>query len=412
MRKSAKNLGFTLVELSVVLVIIALIIASTVPAYVSAVSTARFTATKNKLVAITTALNTFYAKNHRLPCPASGALLSNKSITNGDGSAYTNSESTVGKEIYTDTISGIGLCDVAISAGNSAAPDGTFRYLGNDNATSIRQGVLPVRVLGLPDDMMYDGYKNKFTYAVTEPFTTSAVSGVITVNDGISSTAIPNTIMNNAVFVVVSHGKDGLGSWLVTGNRTACVGTIAVPYNTRDMENCGNHLTAGNRSTAAQPSSATVSYDDYYFTDSTFNDFSAKVNTTSWFDDIIAYENQNMIIGSQPNSRLSIRFTANTYAGNAVTTADCATDVNAGKAYHFCTENDIKTSNLPLTSAYPSTIKGWINGDATNTCLNGSSWNSNSVVVYGETLPINNGTWVTTATQVSCNTSLPVACCQ
>ena len=414
MRKSAKNYGFTLVELSVVLIIIALIIASTAPAYVKGADTARFTATKNKLVAITTALNTYYAKNHRLPCPASGSVTS----TTAAGS-LTTGQSGFGLEIY--TTNGVGACDLSVAgnSGNTTLPTGTFRYLGNDGASYIRQGTLPIKVLGLPDDMMYDGYKNKFTYAVTEKFTTSAVAGIITVNDGISSTAIPNSIMNNAVFVVVSHGKDGDGAWSKTGTRNACN-----TNKTRDMENCGSYATAGNRS------AATTSTDDYYFTDSTFNDFKAEINTANWFDDIVTYENENSIIGLTPNSMLGVKLISPPagYQGNGSTINlnPCSTDPNAGAGYKICTAAQLKSGILPSTSAYyiptisPNTVAAaWIDGNngVSSSSLNCSNWSGGT---YGATLTMVNGAFSVNTTTgntgntnaMACSTYLPVACCQ
>ena len=65
--------GFSLVELSIVLVIVALIGGLFTSMFMGLYDGQRATITRNKLAAIDAALVSFAAVNKRLPCPADGA---------------------------------------------------------------------------------------------------------------------------------------------------------------------------------------------------------------------------------------------------------------------------------------------------------------------------------------------------
>src|ERR1035438_9307553 len=62
--------GFTLLELAIVLVIIAIVTGMSIQTGISVVATARQTATVNKMKAIDGALMAYRTANDRLPCPA------------------------------------------------------------------------------------------------------------------------------------------------------------------------------------------------------------------------------------------------------------------------------------------------------------------------------------------------------
>ena len=428
--------GFTLIELSIVLLIIGLIVGSVMPAYTGAISTAKYTDTKNKIANITNALNIYYAQNKRLPCPASGSLL-NSSATPASttGSAYGESITGFGLPIYYSASPSTSAgCDVtntnnahAVNDGAVAtfSPTGTKRYLGSDGTHYIRQGTLPTRALGLSDDMMYDGYGNKFTYAVTEQFTTSAVAGQITINDGnTGATNPPNPIVGyynggtaiaGAAFVIVSHGNDGKGAWTQGGMQIACNTS-----KTADIENCGSYSTAGTTTSTIQSTTP-----DYVFTAAQFNDFTNGV-AAQWFDDAIGWETENAVIGLMPATMRSIRLTASSYNANTISsTANantlCANDANAGTGYSLCTATQLNTSTnvLPLTSMYPTigstaALGAWIdgnNGAGSSAALNCSNWGGGT---SGSTLTISSGAWVTSLLSANCNagTTLPIACCK
>jgi prepilin-type N-terminal cleavage/methylation domain-containing protein len=66
--------GFSLVEIAIVLVIAALLLSGLLPLMSAQRTNAAISATRNKGEAIVTALMSFVARNHRLPCPAIATL--------------------------------------------------------------------------------------------------------------------------------------------------------------------------------------------------------------------------------------------------------------------------------------------------------------------------------------------------
>lgn len=125
--------GFSLLELSIVLVVIALITGMALMAGSDALESARRVATENKMDVIEKALMDFRVRYNRLPCPSS----------------------------YVEDTGIEGL-----SANYSAR--GLICEL--DGALSFRdftvEGGVPVRALGLTDEYMYDGWGRKFRYAM------------------------------------------------------------------------------------------------------------------------------------------------------------------------------------------------------------------------------------------------------
>ncbi len=68
--RSAHQFGFTLVELSVVLVIIAAVVGMTVTSGVTVISASRYSSTLSKMNALDQALMAYRIANDRLPCPS------------------------------------------------------------------------------------------------------------------------------------------------------------------------------------------------------------------------------------------------------------------------------------------------------------------------------------------------------
>ena len=186
LRKSRKD-GFTLIELSVVLVIIALITSMAVKSGIAVLDTARQTATIKKMAAIDKALLAFRAKNDRLPCPAGLTLTQAANST------------TYGVESS-------GSCTGSVTSN-----------------TSVAEGALPTITLGLPNDFMYDAWGNRIRYAVDinstakNAFTNTQMDakfGSITVQ-------YDNTTSHNrtttAIYALISHGKNSYGGYSVNG---------------------------------------------------------------------------------------------------------------------------------------------------------------------------------------------------
>ena len=229
--------GFSLIEMSIVLLIISIVAAGSLNINASVSARNHYQETDETLETVEDYLKFFYQINDRMPCPAS---LSAKA-----------GESDFGTEILS------GSCN-----GDTTTPAGTFRVAVG--ADFLRIGALPTRALKLPDAVMQDGFSQRLLYAVPEKFTDSATygaaTGIITVNDGAG-----NDLSTEAMYMVLSHGEDRKGAY--TG-KSGNVGVACGASDNLDVENCNEDAT---------------------FTDATFNngDIEAK-----FFDDRLLWKNK------------------------------------------------------------------------------------------------------------------------
>ena len=239
--KKPKIAGFSLLELSVVLVIIGIIIYMLLAVTTAQLEQGRIKTTQDKLIKIQNALIVFYGINNRLPCPANGLAL--------------NTDSAYGKEQ---------------ASTDDAGPDskyGTVTCTANlsdvaEPATTVYIGTIPTRSLGLSDDIMVDSWGGRFTYAVSKhcvdpdnwslnntykcsnQFTVGGVTtGAITV-DGDSISILgpgPQTWPVNTAYIVISHGKDQIGAYNRAGNLKQGTAGSSLPENVN-----ANYNTPGN----------------------------------------------------------------------------------------------------------------------------------------------------------------------
>lgn len=180
-----RNRGFSLVELSVVVLIIGIVMTMGIGAWTANLENQAHAATAQRQNAIKEALTGYIRRNNRLPCP--------------------------------DT--------------DFTAPDGVENRATPGNpatACSARFGIIPYLTLGLARDAVRDGWGNFFSYHVsntaggitdwtlTASFRTGN-TGTITVNDRNGATV--TAIATNVVAVVVSHGRNGFGAYSVGGTR-------------------------------------------------------------------------------------------------------------------------------------------------------------------------------------------------
>lgn len=200
--------GFTLIELSIALVIIGLLMSMFLSYGTAQLSASRILSTKQKQEAIKLGLISFISRNHRLPCPALANL--------------------------NQGASGYGVEATGCSG-------------------TVATGILPWSSLGLTESSASDAYHNRFTYQVSVAATTTTdqtVSGMV----GVSTThttsptiagnaptgnqsnncSIGNTNPCAAVAVIVSHGQNGSGAFTNSGNQNA------LPTGTDELENTDN----------------------------------------------------------------------------------------------------------------------------------------------------------------------------
>jgi prepilin-type N-terminal cleavage/methylation domain-containing protein len=249
-----KKSGFTLAELSVVLIIIALVAGMTMTSGVTVISAQRYVATKSKMKALEDALMAFRVANDRIPCPSD--------LSQTQGSA------TYGTE---------GSC--------TAIAGGVFVATNSNGTATAAEGGVPTATLGLPSDFMYDGWGNRFRYAVdTRMASTGAfylmqvgcVNGAITVYGGPNYPATGNTpLTTGAIYALVSHGANGHGA--VTKNATV---VNAGSLNADEQTNC--HCTSTGAAGTYAPTY--VQLDPYTY------QAIGQANSNYNFDDMVAYK--------------------------------------------------------------------------------------------------------------------------
>ncbi len=255
-KNSKKNIkGFSLVELSVVLTVIGVTLSGALTLAIQKTESDKIAETNKKMDAIEKALELYLIPYWGLSfvCPADGTL--------------TTASSSYG---------------VAGTASSTGCANNNFNNSGSGG--NVYAGVVPVKTLFLPDDYMFDGWGRKFTFVIDYRFAnnrwTNAAcnvgkpagavacfkytsNGSIQINDS-TGTAITTT----AVYVLISHGKNGNGAWKHdVGSR------LAASADAGEMSNAGNDSGA-------------------------FDNIFVQKDTTSTFDDIVRYKTKTNILSS------------------------------------------------------------------------------------------------------------------
>lgn len=199
-----KNFGFSLVELSIVIVIMGMMMGAGLKYLAAQSENAVYSSTLKRQETIKLALVSYFRTHKNLPCPDTRP---------GGGN--------------TGTFSTTNIPD-GVENRNSATvspPDTTQTCAANF-------GIVPFQTLGLSRDVALDGWENYMSYNVYYPAsgivndwvrTTSfntGNTGSIIINDRYPPTSDPPTNKTtNAVVVVISHGKNGLGAYTIKGTR-------------------------------------------------------------------------------------------------------------------------------------------------------------------------------------------------
>lgn len=281
--------GFSLLELSVVLVIIAVITGMGMVAGRGALEASRREATERKMDAIENALKDFRIRNNRLPCPTTYSKLSSSSD-------YGLEEWGSGNNHYGCILDSLTYFD------------------------SVAEGGVPARTLGLPDEFMLDGWGRKMRYAVdinaamSEAFSTirprsscgisvldfprNASTGVYGGTSYSRTTDRPLSVFGNlgsadayvlsfsdsegndatrrdaqgAIYTLVSHGENGHGALTFNGTSPLSAGSSA---SLAEQANCH-----------CDSSAASIDYRDMYVQADAYS----SDNTAENFDDIVRFK--------------------------------------------------------------------------------------------------------------------------
>jgi type II secretory pathway pseudopilin PulG len=203
------NNGFSLIEVSILIVILSLLLTSIVGFSSTTENQEAIDITKKHLDVIEKAMIAHQNLNGHLPCPAE--------LDNG----------------VTDSAFGQGS---SCSSGTSGA---LFDY--GTGSEGVRVGMVPTLNLGISKKYALDGWNNKITYAVIKDLArTDALfdaynpgsDHVISVLD-MSNNEIGQDNPSQIAYALISHGKNGNGSYNSVGsNNLACVTTV------NDGENC------------------------------------------------------------------------------------------------------------------------------------------------------------------------------
>jgi prepilin-type N-terminal cleavage/methylation domain-containing protein len=201
--------GFSLLEMAIVLTIVGLLLAGLLPFLTGQIEQQHRSETRKQLDDIQQALFGFALSNGRLPCPADGTIATVAGLVNGAG-----------------------LEKVGCTAGANG-------------------GVLPWVTLGVNET---DAWGRRFTYRVTPDFadavSTTTYAGCIPIpaptqssfalcssgNLTIGLTAGATNVANNIPAIIISHGTDGLGAYMPSGQQIQPI----PPANTDQGDNTDN----------------------------------------------------------------------------------------------------------------------------------------------------------------------------
>jgi prepilin-type N-terminal cleavage/methylation domain-containing protein len=242
MKKNSKKTAFSLIEISIVVLIIAILITGSLSSSITAINNAKLKSTRESMDEIYKALGNYLLVNGNLPCPAS--ILELKSNSN-----YGTSVGTAG------TCSGAGVYTSATSG-----------------ATNLVYGMVPVKTLGLSNNLAEDGFEDKIAYIVDKNFTntsfgTSVSTATMTINEIPGSAT--NTITNDAIFALVSYGINKSGAFPIN-SATQIARSSDASERTNDLDSITSPL-----------------FDKILITDAKSSDV---------FDDVVFYKTRNNLL--------------------------------------------------------------------------------------------------------------------
>lgn len=219
--------GFSLIELSLILMIVSILGLSAMQTYRTWLQGKIAGDTESRRNLVNDSIAFFVANYGRLPCPANPGVAPDNALAGHENCLTAN-------------------------AANGYCENGLCRTPGMRAGSSILVGTIPYAALGLSIKDAHDGWGNKMTYAVTEVLTRTT-----TFNDQLGTIGIlqgsrnPTTGLltgpankvnpdagnttNSFMFIFLSHGADGRGAWNYQGQRP-----IPCPAagQSLDFENC------------------------------------------------------------------------------------------------------------------------------------------------------------------------------
>ncbi len=248
--------AFSLIELSVAIVILSIVVAGMLSVSTNAVINDKAKKTKDNIDLIYSALGVYLLKNGSMPCPA--PITSVKSTDADYGYSTGNS----------------GLC---------ANQDGVYSH-----QNSV-YGMVPIKNLGLPSDVAEDGFGNKFGYLIYNKFTSVSLFGISSSNaQGIDIKNQDTSLVAStelAMFAIISYGANKYGAFNANSATQNSTSTLAA-------EQTNYPTSLDNLPVSPLPNTAT-------FSNSTTNQITinaSSATTSSVFDDIVFFKTRNDMV--------------------------------------------------------------------------------------------------------------------
>ena len=215
--------GFSLIELSLALIIIGLLAAPLLHQYNMYTKRRVKEQTTLSQMTIARAVSDFVDANGRYPCPARYTL--------------DEDDPNHGRESYAPGPPG--ACVPA--AGIFATTGRDANAAGGPDPVLI--GAVPYASLNIPYEMALDGWKRKITYAVSERMANGSITpfddtqGAISIAESDGDNLAPNATVGSQPYILVSHGDNGAGAYSTSGVLVALCPAAAAG---RERENCDN----------------------------------------------------------------------------------------------------------------------------------------------------------------------------
>ncbi len=342
MHKKPNKKAFSLIELSIVILIISILVSGSIGISKTAINNSKNKITKERMDVVYKAITSFVANNRRLPCPARLDL----------------SKGTAG---YGNETTTPGTCTGSYLSSNTGS---------NTNIANLVYGAIPSTALGLSPDMAEDGFGTKFSYVVDKRFTltsasTSSTNGFEVVkampqNTGTTPTIIKvqasgTDIMINALFVLISHGSNKYNGFNASG-------TSQNPANLNIVDENTNGCNGGGAcSTTATSDLFTGSFVVY--------------SNSSAFDDWVLFKNKTQLISDAGLEFMMCSFNeavdasgytfSSSQPSYGYNSCGCSTNTTGSGATYYAGK---KTCGKYGIWGSVSTVFGTTSANATNNC--------------------------------------------
>lgn len=284
--------GFTLIDLSILLMICAILVTPVLKQVDLHYINIRLGTTDSNMFTVKAAVDQYYMLNGSYPCPADPTL-------SPDDATY----------------------------GASVAPCDT----GADPVV----GAVPFKDIRVPVSATLDGYKNKLTYAVSRNLVNPATfnnGGTLDLRQLKKVAGTPVTFTDEADtgghFVLISHGRDGMGAYTADGNQpNPCVaGSV-------ESENCDNDKVFLHHSYRTSDVTGANYFDDRTNFQYTSN-FRVWQTSPADITDIFSSDAVYIGIGTKnPEVPLDVTENIRTQGGNTQATGFCEEDVDSTNCF-------------------------------------------------------------------------------